>query len=45
MTDTVTTVRPARPVRHRAASPRATLAIVLTHQFMALLDRSALLVN
>ncbi len=40
MTDTVTTVRPARPVRHRAASPRATLAIVLTGQFMALLDAS-----
>jgi MFS family permease len=40
MTDTVTTVRPARPARHRAASPRATLAIVLTGQFMALLDAS-----
>src|SRR5256884_3719566 len=40
MTDTVTTVRPARPDRHRAASPRATLAIVLTGQFMALLDAS-----
>jgi hypothetical protein len=43
MTDTVTTVRPARPARHRAASPRAaspraTLAIVLTGRFMALLD-------
>src|SRR5438094_645232 len=40
MTDTVTTVRPARPDRHRAANPRATLAIVLTGQFMALLDAS-----
>jgi MFS family permease len=43
MADTVTTVRPARPARparHRAASPRATLAIVLTGQFMALLDAS-----
>jgi MFS family permease len=40
MTDTVTTLRPARPARHRAASPRATLAIVLTGQFMALLDAS-----
>jgi MFS family permease len=40
MTDTVTTVRPARPDRHRAANSRATLAIVLTGQFMALLDAS-----
>jgi MFS family permease len=40
MTDAVTTVHPARPAQHRAANPRATLAIVLTGQFMALLDAS-----
>jgi MFS family permease len=40
MTDTLTTVRPARPARHGAASPGAILAIVLTGQFMALLDAS-----
>src|SRR5215475_8269653 len=40
MTDTLTTVRPARPAGRRAASPGAILAIVLTGQFMALLDAS-----
>ena|SRR5438046_8409596 len=43
MTDTLTTVgreRPARPAPRRTPSPRATLAIVLTGQFMALLDAS-----
>jgi MFS family permease len=40
MTDAVTTVRPARPALRRAANPGAILAIVLTAQFMALLDAS-----
>jgi MFS family permease len=40
MTDTLTTVRPAPPGARRAPSPRAILAIVLTGQFMALLDAS-----
>jgi MFS family permease len=40
MTDTLTTIRPARPARRGAASPGAILAIVLTGQFMALLDAS-----
>src|SRR5262249_47131432 len=40
MTDTLTTLRPARPGGRRAASPGAILAIVLTGQFMALLDAS-----
>jgi hypothetical protein len=42
MTDTAATVRPARrPARHLAANHRAILAIVLTGQFMALLDTDA----
>src|SRR5215468_2825827 len=40
MTDILTTLRPARPAGRRAASPSAILAIVLTGQFMALLDAS-----
>ncbi|HKA97276.1 MAG TPA: MFS transporter [Streptosporangiaceae bacterium] len=40
MTDALTTVRPARRAGRRAASPGAILAIVLTGQFMALLDAS-----
>src|SRR4029077_10895421 len=40
MTDTVTTVGPARPARRRAANPGAILAILLTGQFMALLHVS-----
>src|SRR5262252_9942390 len=40
MTDALTTVRPARPAGRRAGSPGAILAIVLTGQFMALLDAS-----
>jgi len=39
MTNTLTT-GPARPAVRRAPSPRAILAIVLTGQFMALLDAS-----
>jgi MFS family permease len=43
MTNTLTTVgagRPARAARRRAPSPRGILAVVLTGQFMALLDAS-----
>src|SRR5262249_47962175 len=40
MTDALTTVRPARQAGGRAASPGAILAIVLTGQFMAVLDAS-----
>src|SRR5262245_28597752 len=40
MTDALTTVRPVRPAGRRAGSPGAILAIVLTGQFMALLDAS-----
>jgi MFS family permease len=40
MTNTLTTAGPARPALRRAPSPRAILAIVLTGQFMALLDAS-----
>jgi MFS family permease len=40
MTNALTTVRPARPAQRRAPSSRAILAIVLTGQFMALLDAS-----
>ena len=40
MTDTLTSVSPPRALQRRPPSPRATLAIVLTGQFMALLDAS-----
>ncbi|HYB88562.1 MAG TPA: MFS transporter, partial [Streptosporangiaceae bacterium] len=43
MTNTLATVgtgRPARAARRRAPSPRGILAVVLTGQFMALLDAS-----
>jgi MFS family permease len=40
MTNTLTTAGPARPALRRAPSPRGILAIVLTGQFMALLDAS-----
>ncbi|HEV3288233.1 MAG TPA: MFS transporter, partial [Streptosporangiaceae bacterium] len=40
MTNTLTTAGPARPGLARAPSPRAILAVVLTGQFMALLDAS-----
>jgi len=40
MTDIVTPVRPARAVSRRAPNPHAALAVVLTGQFMALLDAS-----
>ena len=40
MSNTLTTASPARPALRRAPSPRAILAIVLTGQFMALLDAS-----
>src|SRR5215469_10263134 len=40
MANTLTTADPARPALHRAPSPRGILAIVLTGQFMALLDAS-----
>jgi len=45
MTNTLATGRPARAARRRAPSPRGILAVVLTGQFMALLDRSAPGVN
>jgi hypothetical protein len=45
MTDTLTTAGPARPAQRRAPSPGGILAVVLTGQFMALLDRSALPVD
>jgi len=40
MTNTLTTAGPARPALRRAPSPRGILAVVLTGQFMALLDAS-----
>ena len=40
MTDTLTSTGPARAAQRRAPSPGAILAIVLTGQFMALLDAS-----
>jgi MFS family permease len=40
MTDTLTTARASRPAERRARGPRGALAIVLTGQFMALLDAS-----
>ncbi len=40
MTDTLATARSARSALRRPASPRGTLAVVLTGQFMALLDAS-----
>jgi MFS family permease len=40
MTSTLTTAGPARPALRRVPSPRGILAIVLTGQFMALLDAS-----
>jgi MFS family permease len=40
MTDTVTAERPARRAHPAAGAPRGLLAIVLTGQFMALLDAS-----
>ncbi len=40
MTNTLTTAGPARAAQRRAPSPGAILAIVLTGQFMALLDAS-----
>jgi MFS family permease len=40
MTDILTTARSAQPILRRPASQRGTLAIVLTGQFMALLDAS-----
>jgi MFS family permease len=40
MTDTLTTARAAQVAQRRPASPRGTLAVVLTGQFMALLDSS-----
>jgi MFS family permease len=40
MTNILTTAGPARPALRRAPSPRGILAIVLTGQFMALLDAS-----
>ncbi len=40
MTDTLTTARAAHPAGRRAPGSRAALAIVLTGQFMALLDAS-----
>jgi MFS family permease len=40
MTDTLTTARSAQMAQRRPASPRGTLAVVLTGQFMALLDAS-----
>ena len=40
MAHTLTTAGPARPALRRAPSPRGILAIVLTGQFMALLDAS-----
>jgi MFS family permease len=40
MTDTLITADPARPAQRRAPSPGGMLAVVLTGQFMALLDAS-----
>jgi MFS family permease len=40
MTDTLATAGPARPAQRRAPSPGGILAVVLTGQFMALLDAS-----
>src|SRR5213078_4496247 len=40
MTNTLATTGPARAAQRRAPSPGAILAIVLTGQFMALLDAS-----
>src|SRR5215472_13174496 len=40
MTDTLAVTRSARPAGLPAVSPRATLAVVLTGQFMAVLDAS-----
>jgi MFS family permease len=40
MTNTLTSAGPARPALRRAPSPRGILAVVLTGQFMALLDAS-----
>ena len=40
MTDTLAVARPARPSRRPARSPWAALAVVLTGQFMAVLDAS-----
>jgi len=40
MTNTLTTAGPARPALRRTPSPRGILAVVLTGQFMALLDAS-----
>ena len=40
MTDTLAISRPARPAGLPARSPRATLAVVLAGQFMAVLDAS-----
>jgi hypothetical protein len=45
MTNTLTTAGPARAAQRRAPSPGGILAVVLTGQFMALLDASALTVN
>jgi MFS family permease len=40
VTDSLTVSRPARPAESRTGSPRATLAVVLAGQFMAVLDAS-----
>src|SRR5690348_18455292 len=40
MTDTLVVARPARPGERPARSPWAALAVVLTGQFMAVLDAS-----
>jgi MFS family permease len=40
MTDTLAVARPARPAQRPARSPWAALAVVLTGQFMAVLDAS-----
>jgi MFS family permease len=40
MTNTLSTAVPARPALRRAPNPRGILAVVLTGQFMALLDAS-----
>ena len=40
MTNTLTTAGPARAAQRRAPSPGGILAVVLTGQFMALLDAS-----
>ena len=40
MTDTLAVARPARPAERPARSPWAALVVVLTGQFMAVLDAS-----